>query len=179
MGLLLLALLLAQAPSQPTLDLPKPPPRMEIDASETNFACTFVKALRGETCVYEALPHPVPDARSNIKLAADAAARVCAADAGDGVEEKACLRATAEAAQASCSGRGRGLADEEGRLTKSAESCAVALREAIYRTTNRAVEGRSVSPEAQSAPPAPAPRIPAQAPKSNPSQRKTNDPEKI
>ena len=151
---------------------------MEIDASPTSFACTFVKALRGEPCAYEAQAHPVPDADANVKLAADAAARICAADAEDAVQEKECVRAAARAAQASCTGKGRGLADEQGRLTRSAEGCAVALREAIYRATSRAVEGTGVAPAPEDPPAAPPtrPNFP-QAPKSKP--KKTNDPEKI
>src|SRR5947209_1642818 len=109
--MLLLALLLAQAPPS---DLRKPPEPMTIDDSPTAFACTFIKPLRGEKCTYEAKPHPVTDAKANVKLAAGEAARLCAAEASDAAQRDACVKLTAKAAEERCTGDGRGLADAEG-----------------------------------------------------------------
>lgn len=165
---LLLALLLAQAGGPPS-DLPQPPPRFDVDASPTSYACTFTAVLRGEACVYEAEPHAVEDAKSNVDLAAAQAARECAAEADDTAAKDACTKRTAAVARERCTGDGAGLADHEGRLTKTAERCAVALRDAIRAGTGRAIEAATPR-EPKPAPPV---RTPPPAP------RKTSLPEKI
>ncbi len=154
---LLAAVLIAQATG-----LPQPPPRMDVDASPTSFACTFTSALRGETCTYEAEPHSVADAKANVKLAADQAARICAAEAEPGAQRKACVDLTEKAARERCTGDGEGLADEQGRLTKAAEPCALALRQAIRRATGRVIE--STAPDAGPSPSKPAPAKPIRKP---------------
>ena len=132
MLLIAAALLLAQE------GLPSVPERMPVDDAPSAAACTFVAALRGETCTYEASP-AAGDPRDNAGSALEAGRDACSHAAhGDLGLRKECEAAVAEAsASEKCAIRWR-LTDLQGHLTPQARACAEALREEISRTARAA-----------------------------------------
>ena len=133
---------------------PKPPPRMPVDETPTQYACTLERLLRGERCTFEFDPQPgepsEPTARENSRAAA-VAARYCAAAAtpvtderSDATLRKMCEDDIARIALDVCSLEGRlPLRDSHGRVASAASECVDSLGHVLART--RTMAGMALS----------------------------------